>query len=134
MGWWSGGGPCPVTLAKTRLVRSRLTGGRVGWRAGLGPLPNYGYYMPWSRDLTGSHGTTPFTFAGTDISRPGNLRDDGGRIAPEFNGDIGFFLNNLISAQSPASLPVLKEVGAPGETPSIASALSTVLGWFNVLD
>lgn len=103
-------------------------------RAGLGPLPNYGYYMPWSRDLTGSHGTTPFTFAGTDISRPGNLRDDGGRIAPEFNGDIGFFLNNLISAQSPASLPVLKEVGAPGETPSIASALSTVLGWFNVLD
>ncbi|MDQ0070288.1 hypothetical protein J2W34_002073 [Variovorax boronicumulans] len=101
-------------------------------RANLGPLPNYGYYMPWSRYLVlGSHGVTPLTFAGTDISRAGNLRDDGGRIAPGFNGDVGFFLNNLISAQSPQSLPVLKEVGAPGESFSGGSLLGTVLSWFH---
>lgn len=104
-------------------------------RAELGPLPNYGYYMPWSRYvLLGSHVTTALTFAGTDIWRASNQRDDGGRIAPEFNGDVGFFLNNLVSTESLASLPVLKEVGAPGESFSVGSLIGTVLSWFRVFD
>ena len=104
-------------------------------RAELGPLPNYGYYMPWSRYvIVGSHVTTALTFAGTDIWRPANLRDDGGRVAPEFYGDVGFFLNNLISTQSLASLPVLKEVGAPGEAFNPANIVGTILSWFKFWD
>mgnify|MGYP001100464968 CR=1 FL=1 len=104
-------------------------------RSDLGALPNYGYYMPWARYLVaGSHVTTALTFAGTDIWRPGNLRDDGGRVANEFNGDIGFFVNNLISGQNASSLPVLKEVGAPGEAFSLGSVLGGVLGFFHLFD
>ncbi|SFP61022.1 pectin acetylesterase-family hydrolase [Variovorax sp. 770b2] len=103
-------------------------------RANLGPLPNFGYYMPWSRYLViGSHVTTALTFAGTETSRAANMRDDGGRIQPAFDGDVGHFLNNLLSANSLEAEPVLKEVGPEKAEPlNLAGVAGWLLSLFNV--
>ncbi|MGF6352015.1 hypothetical protein [Variovorax sp. W2I14] len=103
-------------------------------RGNLGPLPNFGYYMPWSRYLViGSHVTTALTFAGTETSRAANMRDDGGRIQPAFDGDVGHFLNNLLSTNSLEAEPVLKEVGPEKAEPlNLAGVAGWLLSLFNV--
>ena len=103
-------------------------------RANLGPLPNFGYYMPWSRYLViGSHVTTALTFAGTETSRAANMRDDGGRIQPAFDGDVGHFLNNLLSTNTLEAEPVLKEVGPEKAEPlNLAGVAGWLLSLFNV--
>lgn len=100
----------------------------------LGPLPNFGYYMPWSRYLViGSHVTTALTFAGTETSRAANMRDDGGRIQPAFDGDVRHFLNNLLSTNSLEAEPVLKEVGPEKAEPlNLAGVAGWLLSLFNV--
>ncbi|MCY1205388.1 Pectinacetylesterase [compost metagenome] len=116
--------------AKLKLFRKELD----LVRADLGPLPNFGYYMPWSRYLViGSHVTTALTFAGTETSRAANMRDDGGRIQPAFDGDVGHFLNNLLSVNSLDTEPVLKEVGPEkAESLNLAGIAGWLLALFNV--
>lgn len=116
--------------AKLKLFRKELD----LTRAALGPLPNFGYYMPWSRYFViGSHVVTAITFAGTEITRAENIRDDGGRLRPAFDGDVGHFLNNLLSANGLDTEPILKEVGAEKpESPNLAGISGWLLSLFNI--
>ncbi|MFC5743703.1 pectinacetylesterase family protein [Dyella tabacisoli] len=61
------------------------------------PLPNFGYYMPWARsDFINNHMVTAVSFSGSNINENG------------IDANVSDFVNDLLSQQDPALVPVMK--------------------------
>lgn len=68
-----------------------------GLKQTLNPLPNFGYFMPWSRnDFIDNHQVTAVSFTGSGIHERG------------IDADIGTFVADLLNQQDPADVPVMK--------------------------